>query len=341
MSLLLYMVLGVIGLACIAIVNVPLYTARRLIYWINAMKYTILSKDLPKKFAGTNYVKMEAPPPQSQGGKRVVRLIFVRHGQSCWNSVVNSFGIMWPYRVIRTILFETYYMLTDPWNSLLIDTPLSAKGVKEAGELCAFIRNVKATEIPHDAKDSLIVCSNLRRAMATAAIGLAPRTKVTGERIIIDSSLQEGSRNIDAQCFNTFKQKLISSPVHIWKTALAQSAVFDPKFNMGNKSNTSTVYLRMDDFVRHVFGGSQDGGYVPSAGGTNADVRTVVVVGHSGWFRSFFRRFLPESSTHISKIKKLETSACICVELIRDEATGLVYIEETSIRPIFKNFAKK
>lgn len=341
MSLLVYVVIGVVAVACTVIIPVPLNIYKKGIIWAKGLKYTIVSKDLPKKFTGTNHIKMAIEPPKTKGGKRVVRLIFVRHGQSVWNSVVNSFGIMWPWRVVRTLFLETLYWLTDPWNSLLIDTPLSAKGVKEAGGLCAFVRGCNPADIPHDTKSSLIVCSNLRRAMATAAIGLGPRTKVTGERIIVDSTLQEGSRNIDAQSLNCFEQRLISSPVHIWKTAKEQSCVFDPKFNQGNKKLSSTVFTRMDDFVRHVFGGSQNGGYVPSSGGTNADVDTIIVVGHSGWFKSFFLRFLPETSTHVGRKKKMETSACVAVDLVRDEATGLVYIEESSIKPLFKGFGKK
>lgn len=49
---------------------------------------------------------------------------------------------------------------------------------------------------------SIIISSNLRRALSTVAIGLKSRLQRTGERIVIHSTCQEISRNIDCMALS-------------------------------------------------------------------------------------------------------------------------------------------
>eukprot|EP00758_Cryptobia_borreli_P009432 Tbor_TRINITY_DN5479_c0_g1::TRINITY_DN5479_c0_g1_i2::g.24710::m.24710 len=333
-----FVILGLLIAVIISIVPIHYNVINKSCKWISGIKYMIFAKDLPK-FTGTNYIKMDCKPPKRDGSNRIIRVIFVRHGQSVWNSLFNKFGIMWPLRIIRSCVLETVHFLFHPYESLLIDSPLSVTGVKEATELSKWVSNCRSDQLPHDCSSSIIVCSNLRRAMATAAIGLSHRTKVTNERIVIDSALQEGSRNVDAQAFNVNVKKLVSSSVYKWETAIEQSKVFDPKHNYGNKTTDSTVYTRMDDFVKRVFGGHKDGSYVPASGGENSNLDTIICVGHSGFIRCFFRRFLPEQSAHVSKTKKLQTAGVVSFDLVRNDTTGEVFIPEDSIKPLYRNFA--
>lgn len=305
-------------------------------------KYMVLCKDLPKKFSGSNQIRIaDAPQSSSQSpSQRVIRIVFIRHGNSVWNALFNNFGLMWPWRVVKYWLGELYLYVTNPLDSYIIDSPLSPKGIREAEELQAYARSpVGAAKMSVDTSRSLIVCSNLRRAMATALIGLQPRLSLSRERIVMDSSLQEGSRNIDAQSFSTVKGRVAGSPVLNLDTAVLLHTSFDPSFNEGNKPLSSTVYKRMDAFVAHIFGSS---GYTPAAaavtGTTNADLDEVIVVGHSGWFRCFFKRFLPEASKHVAKTKKMKNCAAVAFNLVRNEVTNEVYIDEASLEVLFKGF---
>ena len=330
-----WMVAILLFISITVVVPVPLNMFKKTLIWARGIKYMALSKDLPKTCKETNFIPVGAST--SGGRTRTVRVIFVRHGQSVWNSLFNSFGAMWPVRLISSLLKETWLFFTNPLDSLIFDSPLSPKGVSEAEGLSGFVKACPPSAIPHDTSNSLIICSNLRRAMATAAIGLAPRTAVTGERIVIDSCLQEGSRNVDALGLNNEKRKLVDTPIYRWKTALEQSTVFDPAFNDGNKSVKSNVNIRMTDFVRKVFGGGVGGGYAPP-GKTNSDLTTIVVVGHSGYIRSFFRRFLPASSTHISKKCKLQTAGAVAFDLVMNTQSNEVYVEESTITLLHREF---
>ena len=330
-----WMVVLLLLVSVSVVVPVPLNIIKKALTWARGLKYMALSKDLPKTCKETNFIAVGG---KSTGGTtRVVRIVFIRHGQSVWNSLFNSFGPMWPVRVLSAMLTEAWFFLTNPLDSLIFDSPLSTKGVSEAEDLRQFVKGCSPKAIPHDTSNSLVICSNLRRAMATAAIGLGPRTGVTGERIVVDSCLQEGSRNVDALALNNEKSKLVSTPIYKWKTALEQSTVFDPAFNDGNKSVKSNVNIRMTDFVRRVFGGGPNGGYSP-VGKTNADLTTLVVVGHSGYIRSFFRRFLPASSTHISKKCKLQTAGAVTFDLVMNTQTHEVYVDEATVTLLHREF---
>ena len=72
-------------------------------------------------------------------------------------------------------------------------------------KLGTVMYNLKRAEdvfdrIKNDRGDCKLVSSNLRRAMATAAIGFGARLRKTGEKIQIVPYLQEITRNIDAVC---------------------------------------------------------------------------------------------------------------------------------------------
>ena len=86
-----------------------------------------------------------------------------------------------------------------------LDSPLSDLGLEQCHSLQAFLRNPcldPAAQPDFDVLTagegrSVIVSSQLRRAAATAAIGLADRLKRTNEPILMHSSCQEISRNFD------------------------------------------------------------------------------------------------------------------------------------------------
>lgn len=305
-------------------------------WYLKGIIFMIRAKDLPSRYRGTNCIRVPNATAKYTNNCRTVRVVFIRHGQSVWNALFNSFNLGWPVRMVKAVVREVLDFFLNPFGSVIIDSPLSSKGKKEAQELSAYVRSAK-DKISSDTRTSVIVSSNLRRAMETALVGLAPRVSVTHERMVVDSTLQEGSQNIDAQSFSTEKGKL--APMLIGNLTKPEQLAdyFNPALNAGNKTAGKDVYDRMDDFIHHLFGDSADS-LVPAAGRSNAELREVIVVGHSGYFRNFFRRFLPESSKHVSKKSKMQNCAAVAFELTHNKTTGEVSIDESSIQVLYRGF---
>jgi broad specificity phosphatase PhoE len=339
----LWMVVALIVTVALIAAPAPRNVATKLLFYLRGMKYLVLSKDLPKKFSGSNFIRIDGAGTAEAGNsdkKRVIKVVFVRHGQSVWNSLFNQFGLGWPIRMAKACLLEAWYWLAEPFQSVIIDSPLSAKGLAEAQDLASFVRGARS-RLPFDPSTSVIVASNLRRAMETAIIGFGPRVSVTREKISICSSLQEGSRNIDAMSFSQEKGRLANTKVYNYDTALMLQTIFDASLNDGNKPLSSNVFLRQTEFVKQLFGmhaSASASHSLSSPTFANKNLTEVVVVGHSGWFKCFFQRFLPASSTHVSKTKKMKNCSVVSFNLVRNESTSEVYIEEGSIEILYKGF---
>merc|ERR1711871_1713740 len=91
-------------------------------------------------------------------------------------------------------------------DSVFLDSPLTPTGIRQGQVLYNELERTPVTDSAEDEYKrvlrgergtSVIVASNLRRAMSTAAIALQGRMKRTGERIKILTCLQEVSRNVD------------------------------------------------------------------------------------------------------------------------------------------------
>jgi broad specificity phosphatase PhoE len=282
--------------------------------------------------------KAKAAPAKLQRARnRRVRVVFIRHGESIWNALFNRFGVTWPFRAVRYLVEGALLFVGNRHDSVIIDSPLSPKGEQQAAELAAFVKTPAGRNaIPFDPQTSVVVCSNLRRAMGTAVAGLDARLRANrGEKITIDSSLQEGSRNADAQSFMTAKYRLVDAPVLGYQSAVELGQTFDPSLSLGNKSRSSNVYQRMDAFAARIFGEGPDGH--PALPGNSPSV--VVAVGHSLWFRNFFGRYLPSTSQHIAKKKKMKNCAVVSFDLVVD-ADGAVFVDEGSIVANHLGFAK-
>ena len=68
----------------------------------------------------------------------------------------------------------------------------------------------------------------------------------------------------------------------------------------------------------------------------------IIAAGHSLWFRSFFRTYLPHASTHISKKKKLINGGLVgfTLQRLKDPETGDYHymIAELSITTLHGGF---
>ena len=101
----------------------------------------------------------------------------------------------------------------------------------------------------------------------------------------------------------------------------------DMSLHSGNKPLNTNGLKRMLAFCDFVFS--------PSVKEAN-----VVAGGHSIWFRSFFQMFLPYSSTHTSKKKKMVNGGVVAFDLIKaNTKVGPKYmIDPDSIHVVYGGF---
>lgn len=97
--------------------------------------------------------------------------------------------------------------------------------------------------------------------------------------------------------------------------------------HVGDKPLNTNGLKRMNEFCEFIYSPSVREDYV-------------VVGGHSIWFRSFFRLFLPYSVHHVSKNKKLVNGGVVAFDLIKAETRrGPKYmIDPKTIKVIYGGF---
>jgi len=311
--------------------------------------FMALSKDAKwKKLPDSDKIK-------DSEDKKIKRIIFIRHGESDWNDIFNRKGPVGKLMLLP-LLFKNLareIMMINEEHSIFLDSPLSPTGVEQAKELQAFCEStatiqgddVKRTEqimtLRGDIfeKETVIVSSNLRRAMATATVGLQGRMNKLGEQMQIWSCCQEISRNIDTYALapangvpdmSDVQSKGANGVKPVSKLDLAKC--YDPKGNGGNKSLNSNGLKRMQDFCERAFDEEAD---------------NIIVGGHSLWFRSFFQTYMPATSgitlCERSKKKKMKNCAVVAFDLERGTSSevGVAYrIDPSSMRTLYLDFEK-
>lgn len=314
---------------------------RKVFIILDSVLFMILSKDTkglgPKKNRDPELIKDKA--------KLHKTLIFIRHGESDWNDVFNK-GIN-PSMLVRfykAMVLEFKYFTS--LNSSFIDSPLNFDGIEQAISLSKYINSLDASQgQPEHIVDlittlrgsqdlrysSVIVSSQLRRAVATTTLSMWPRLSRTGEKIHILSSLQEISRNVDTYAL---------SPAHAIADlpferiaphcpGFNSDSAFDLTGNFGNKAYGFYGIKRLKAFCDWVFTRNEN---------------TIIVGGHSLWFKHFFQTYLPHHSHHESKSKKITNSGVIAFKLYSfEEDDGITYyrIEPESITTVYGGFTTK
>ncbi|KAL3917175.1 MAG: hypothetical protein SGPRY_006508 [Prymnesium sp.] len=260
--------------------------------WLSlyGLGFLILSKD---KLSSASL----AAAPDAGDMRRIdssVRIVFLRHGESQWNKVFNrGFGPSFLLRLLSSLLHEVWVL---PFaDSDFIDSPLSDRGIEQCEGLRLFLSR------PHEQLDqlassdldaltgsggSLLVSSQLRRAVATLVLALSNRLRASalaeqeekgeeggkGERVLLHSSCQEISRNFDTLSISSPLQPPdLGSQVGIE----ALGVTLDASVNLGNKTLAFRGIHRLQHFAE----------WATSLKGE----RTIVLGGHSLWFRSFFQ----------------------------------------------------
>jgi hypothetical protein len=126
--------------------------------------------------------------------------------------------------------------------------------------------------------------------------------------LVIVFSVQEISRNPDALSITPAHTPVQASWIDkTSKVANFQSIYVnqvDMSLHTGNKPVTSNGLMRMRDFCDFVFSPSVKEEYA-------------IVGGHSIWFRSFFKTFLPYDKDHVGKNKKVVNCGVVAFQLIK------------------------
>ncbi|CAM9885264.1 unnamed protein product [Ectocarpus sp. 13 AM-2016] len=106
---------------------------------------------------------------------------------------------------------------------------------------------------------------------------------------------------------------------------LGGNVVFDAEFNLGTKALGNTGMKRMKALAEWASQRPED---------------TVVCVGHSLYFRSFFRCFLPQSAVHDAKKKKIVNCGVVAFTLESGvyEGRQAFKIEPESIVSVYGGF---
>ena len=149
--------------------DAPVHIVGKATMYAKCFWHMVASSDVKKSKDNKPVVKQE-----SARGRRI-KVVFVRHGESVWNSLFNKFGLGWPVRIVKAFFRETVLWFTNAKDSLFIDSPLSTEGINQGQSLGAFFASRQGSELLHSPQ-SVIVVSNLRRSMETASPGAASRT---------------------------------------------------------------------------------------------------------------------------------------------------------------------
>ena len=146
----------------------------------------------------------------------------IRHGESTWNDTFNKgnerslavFIIGFFPNLIKAVVYESLLLITGQRDSWFYDAPLNDLGLRQCDELHKALKAVggsgaKSGDMEYQqsvatlrgepgSQPSVVVSSNLRRAISTVAVALRDRFGArASENVKVLTCLQEISRNPD------------------------------------------------------------------------------------------------------------------------------------------------
>ena len=203
-----------------------------------------------------------------------------------------------------------YSLLPRISTIVFLDSPLNEEGTEQARELRKFIeQEVHDTNELHELcqilngtskESSVVVSSNLRRAIATTSLALWPRIERTKEKILLLSSCQEISPNVDtkslAPAHGIPDLNRVVGDLEKDGFKVDPAVSFDPTDNQGNKTTVFNGIKRLKQFSSWAFARNES---------------TIIVGGHSLWFKQFFKTFCPYDADLPCKNKKIVNSGAI------------------------------
>lgn len=338
--------------------------------WYNAVLYLAICNDKSWKKQIDPGTLFES---HLSAGKPVKRktIFFIRHGESTWNDTFNKghhrsslqFALGFIPGIVYSVGYEWFLLLTGRLDSWFYDAPISSLGISQIDELAKFLETSNPSVTEEEKKflsilrgdpaapKSKVVSSCLRRAVATIAICLRERfinendskNSSDKEMILVLPSLQEVSRNPDTLILTPPESKIQASWIEkkhdeIVPFQKMYNQCFDTSFHKGNKPFDTNGYKRMVEFCDTVF---NDKAKVKKEALPTITEDYIIVGGHSIWFRSFFRSFLPENVEHVSKTRKVVNGGVIAFELmtIDTDTNGTQYmIDPKTIKVVYGGF---
>jgi len=264
-------------------------------------------------------------------------IIFIRHGESMWNEIFNVSKnpfVVLP-RLIRAIGLEIYFTLTASRDSIMYDSPLNTVGFQQATKLNEWVSRTNADSLSQREAEmlkhmrgqgegpSIVVSSALRRAVSTGLVGLSGRLVKRKEKIRVLPCLQEMSRNVDTLSITPAQSIIAPSWVDRQHGCTSQDALVDVSLHAGNKPMSQRGLERLYDFVNWAF---------------ESNAKTIIVCGHSLWFRSFFKVFMPHQSKHVAKQKKMVNAGAVGFTL--SKRGGCYLVRPATITPLHGGFCK-
>jgi hypothetical protein len=238
-------------------------------------------------------------------------------------------------------MYEMYLLISGKMDSWFYDSPLSYLGLSQVEELAVFFKKepakteedlVAVLRADPGAPPSRILCSSLRRAISTMAGGFRDRlARRSGDKILVIPSLQEISRNPDTLSITPPYTTVTASWVDQNSTMCDFQAIFNTQMDMslhsGNKPVKTNGLLRMNAFNEFVFSSAIAEDHV-------------ICGGHSIWFRSYFKTFLPYQVNHPSKTKKIVNGGVVAFDLLQLKTPkGNKYmVDPKSIRVVYGGF---
>jgi hypothetical protein len=177
--------------------------------------------------------------------------------------------------------------------------------------------------------NSIVVASTLRRAVATTTLALWPRLERTGEKVHLLSFCQEISRNVDTASLSP-KGTVADLPFNRVAPHCSESkcnaGVFNATMNQGNKSLGYRGKQRIEDFNKWAFECHED---------------TIIVGGHSLWFKTFFNLYLPYGLDHKAKTHKLTNSGVVVFNLHKVKNEKSYFIDPQSLQTVYGGYTMK
>jgi broad specificity phosphatase PhoE len=287
-------------LFCVALLHLLFSSDKQ---WLSSLP----SSSVPEN---STVLQLDPPSPSCPVLTKRKRLLFIRHAESEWNVVFNrGLDLRAPLRLLKAVARE--WLLLPSGDSLLLDSPLSRRGRFQAQSLQDLVASEQADQLLSHLScprpDSLVVCSNLRRAIDTARIASAARLEAPGECIHVLSCLQEIGRNLDTLALSAphsvHPREVLAQPPRGEKQ---HDELFNVAESHGNKAVLGSGQERLHAFANWVFKQHKD---------------VVVVYGHSLWFRAFCREFFPRNAQH--EFKSAKMSNCGVVTFVLEErSTG-------------------
>jgi hypothetical protein len=313
---------------------------RKGMYWVDSILYMLLSKDT--KGLGVKYQVpgSDADPEHLRAGgfheASRKRVVFIRHGESDWNSIFNKGKN--PMMLVRLLLaWVQEWLMVFSLESPFLDSPLNDEGIAQAVELRAFLEGDHAADSPKQKEllatirgevgNSVLVSSPLRRAISTLTLAVWPRMQRRAEKIELLSYAQEISRNVDTCALSGVKgvPELPFSRIAPHCAGVG-AANYNAALNLGNKSLKNTGKMRIEAFNKWLFESPHD---------------TVIVGGHSLWFKHFFNLCLPFAADHRAKTDKMTNSGVIVFDIYKANNGKAVCIDPASIDVVYGGFTKK